>query len=90
MVQHGPVAVPTYALSLSRDALSALLRIGPTLASVEEQAELLGLVPRPPVAISVRLAPEEALGAAMTRLEVDQVALASRWRRVTFCYLIQI
>ena len=63
---------PTCIPSLTGDAFHAPLPGGTvlTLAVLEEEAELLGVVPRPPVAVLVRLAVVEALGDAMAHLEV--------------------
>ena len=62
--------------SLAADALRAPLAGGHLLARGEEQAELLGRVPCPPLALRAGLAVEEALGDAVAHLEVDQLALA--------------
>ena len=62
--------------SLTGDAFGAPLPSGPLVAVLEQEAELLGVVPGPPLAGRVQLAVEEALGHAAAHLEVDQLALA--------------
>ena len=62
--------------ALTADALRAPLAGGHLLARGEEQAELLGRVPRPPLALRAGLAVEEALGDAVAHLEVDQLPTA--------------